>query len=143
MINDTQLYFSNAQAFSADANSTNVLDMSSIRQWADGRPMAIYIKTTVNADHTTGNETYTFNLVTDDNASLTSATTVLSTAVLYSDLVTTKIVQIAIPEGAVFEQYAAIAFDGEGNTPTVTATIWLGERNQLPSVKTYAKGYSV
>jgi hypothetical protein len=143
MINDAQLYFSNAQAFSADANSTNVLDATSIRQWADGTPLALYIKTTVNADHTSGDETYIFNLVTDDNSSLSSATTVVSTTILYSDLVTTKIVQIPIPEGSVFEEYAAVAFDGGGTTPTVTATIWLGERNQMPSVKTYAKGYSV
>lgn len=144
MINDSQLYFSNAQALTATADATNVIDASIARQLGDGRPLSVFIHVNVAADGTTTDETYAFSITTDDNASLSSDTTVVGpVSKTYTQLAINTLHEIPIPQNSVFEQYIGLVYTLGGTTPTVTVTSWLGISGQLPSVKTYPNGYNV
>lgn len=143
MRQDAQLSLAVAQAFTADARTTNVVDASIARQLGDGKRLSVFIHPTVAADHTTGDETYNFKLQTDDNAAFSSATDLVNWAVLYSDLAANVLVELPIPEGLAFEQFLSIYFDGAGTTPTLTADIFIGETGSRPSVKTYPANYPV
>ncbi len=141
MLRDAQLSLCTAQAFSADAATTNGLDLGVARNIGDGNRLSFYIHTTVAADHTTGDETYSFDIQTDGDSAFGSATKLHTVTIPYSSLTANSLVEIPLPEGLVFERYARIFFDGAGTTPTVTASIWLGASGELPSVKTYPNGY--
>lgn len=138
---DNELVFCDAQAFSADAATTNLIDASVARALGDGRRLSVFIKVDVAADDTAGDETYEFELQTDDAAAFGSPTEVLAQAIAKEDLLADTLHEIPIPQGAEFEQFIRINFDGGGTTPTVTATIWLGESGSLPSVRHYPNGY--
>ena len=62
MILDSLLKFSDAQALTATADSTNVIDLSNDRDIGIGEPMALVVTVGVAADFTTGDETYQFLL---------------------------------------------------------------------------------
>ena len=73
---DARLELSDAQALTASADSTNVIDLSqTARQIGAGRTMYVHFNVTVGADFTTGDETYTFGVAT---GAATSLGTVLS-----------------------------------------------------------------
>lgn len=141
---DQQLLFCENQALSADADATNVIDLGATgRSIGDGNPMSVFIRVGVAADFTTTDETYRFNVTTDDNASLTSDTIVANAIILASALTLGSLHEIKLPQNGTFERYLGLAFDGGGTTPTVTITAWLGESGSLPSVKTYANNWEV
>lgn len=143
MIIDSQLLFSDAQAFSADAASTNYLDLGVARNLFDGEPMAVVIQVDVAADHTTGDETYAFKIQCDDNTSFSSATDLVSATILYSDLTAGAIVVLPIPIGVSVERYLRVYFDGGGTTPTVTATIFLQPLSMVQKNKVYADNITI
>jgi hypothetical protein len=135
---DGQMQLATAQAFTADAGTTNVYDLSNARDFAEGREgFSIYIKPTVAADHTTGDETYAFALRTDDNAAMGSPTSLRSWTVLYTELALTKIVELRIPPGMTYERYIDVLYDGGGTTPTLTADVWIGPSGLGTSMAKY------
>lgn len=140
---DTQHLFSSAQALTATADATNVINLGIARQIGDGTPVSVFLHVDVAADFTTGDETYSFSVTTDDNAALTSDTTVVTRAILAAALTINSLHEIVIPQGSVFEQYMGLVYTLAGTTPTLTVTAWLAPRGSLPSVKTYANGYDV
>ncbi len=143
MINDAQLALNAATAFSSDADATNVIDLGIARNIGDGTPLSIFLQITVAADFTTTDETYKFNVTTDDNAALTSDTIVETKTILASALTANSLHEIPLSQGGVWEQFLGLAVDVSGTTPTFTGMFWLGLRGQLPSVKTYPNGYNV
>ncbi len=85
MILDTQNLFSNAQAITASAASTNYIDFGNAREIAYGTPLELLIQ--VVEDFATCTSV-TFALQTDDNASFSSPTTLATTAAIpVADLV--------------------------------------------------------
>ena len=63
--------FSSAQALTATADSTNVVDLTqSARQIGAGQPMWVHFNVTVAADVANGDETYQFNIATGSATSL-------------------------------------------------------------------------
>ena len=62
MILDAQNQFSPAQAITADAVGTNVIDLSQDRSIGNGEPMGVLFCVDVAADQTTGDEDYTFDV---------------------------------------------------------------------------------
>ena len=77
MILDKQLIFSNGQALTATADSTNVIDLGQTRA-NEGEPTEILLQ--VDTALTSGGaSTLVVSLVTDDNEAFSSATTLLST----------------------------------------------------------------
>lgn len=144
MYQDKQNQFCDAQAVTADATATNVIDLkASSSQLGTGEPMAVVINVDVAADATTGDETYEFEVHTDDNAALSSSTQVAAVAPAAAALTAGSQHVIPLPPGVNFERYLGLKFDVGGTTPTITVTAHLMPMNMIQNYKSYAKGYTI
>lgn len=143
MIYDSQLKFSAAQALTVDANATNVIDLGIARNLFDGEPMAVVIDVDVAADNTTGDETYTFNVVTSAAAALTSPTTVATISPAATALTLNSRQVITLPTGVVLKQFLGLAFDGGGTTPTITITAFLQPLSMVDKFRSYVDNSTI
>ena len=128
MILDAQALFSDAQAITAQAVSTNAYDAGSVRNLGTGQRLSIVIVVDTAFTDTGSDSTLAVELVTDDNSSLSSPT-VIATLGTFSALSAagTKIVA-ALPQGAVYERYFGLRYTPAGGnltTGAVTAGIVL------------------
>jgi hypothetical protein len=135
MLLDKQLEFSSAQAITADAVSTNVIDLASARQIGLGQAMSILICVIVAADATTGDETYSFELQTDDNSAFSSATTLSDTDIPRASLTAGSIHAIALPRAGL-ERYIRLNYDVGGTTPTITVSAYLQPTDMIQGAYT-------
>lgn len=143
---DAQNLLSDAQAFSADAASTNTIDLGNVTPKRDpfsGEPMAMVIQVDVAADATTGDETYEFQFIQSANADLSSPDNLVSRTISRTDLTAGSLHFISIPPGAVTKRYIGAFYNGGGTTPTITATIWLAPQSMVQTYKSYAKNYTI
>ena len=146
MMTDAQLLFSDAQAITADAASTNLIDLGAVRQIGQGEPMGIAILVDVAADSTTGDETYEFELQTDDNAAFSSATEVLAQAITAARLTAGSLHVIPLSPSILplLERYIRLNYDVGGTTPTITVTAWLSPLSALAGRSPiYADGFNI
>jgi len=141
MILDSTLQFSNAQALTATADSTNVIDLSNDRDIGIGEPMALVVTVGVAADFTTGDETYQFQLETDDNAAMTSSTIIGDVTVAAANLAAGD--KVVIPLGHSNERYLQVVYTLGGTTPSITVDAYLQPLSMVDGYVTYASGYSV
>lgn len=125
MLIDSRLEFSDAQALTATAASTNVVDLGSDVDIGPGRTLWVILQLDVAADDTDGNETYVADLETDDNSSFSSATTIASVTITRGDAAGTRYV-IGFPYAN--EQYLRLNYTLGGTTPSVTLTAWLTDQ---------------
>jgi len=115
MILDSQLLFSDAQAVTSTAASSNVIDLGPLhtdntdRDIGAGASLRLVIITDT-AALSTGSSTVTFSLETDDNVTFSSATTLwTSTAIAKATLVAGyKVADIPLPKG--FEIYTRVKY---------------------------------
>lgn len=126
MIFSAEQLFSDDQAITADAASTNYIDLGATgtpygangalaRDIGKGEPVPIEVIVTAAFDNLTSLD---IQVQTDDNTSFSSATTVLSQTILLTDLVAGKNVAFQfVPEG-VNERYVRIYYDVTGTAPT-------------------------
>lgn len=138
MLIDAQHLFSDAQAVTADAVGTNVIDLSADRNIGAGEPMCVVFCVDVAADQTTGDEDYTFDVEYATNAAQTTGRQLIGRRVFESGTPTApaqdadllvagfKFV-IPIPPVALSEseRYLGIRYDVTGTTPTITCTAFL------------------
>lgn len=117
---DLQTKLSSAQALTATADSTNYYDTTTDYDMSRGEPLAMVITVDTAADTTSGNETYTFALETDDNSSFSSATTLVSKTIAGADLTAGSQHILSFQTGA--ERYLQAAYTLGGTTPSVTVT---------------------
>lgn len=143
MFIDSQLLFSDAQAVSADAASTNLIDLAVARRIFNGTPLAIVIQVDVAADTASGDETYSFNIQTDDNASFSSATTLIAHAIDKASLTAGSLHFIPIPIDGAVERYLRLYYDVGGTTPSVTVTAFLTEKDMVQLTRNYASGVTI
>lgn len=141
MILDSLLKFSDAQALTATAASTNVVDLSNDRVIGIGEPMALVVTVGVAADFTTTDETYQFDLQTDDNEGFSSATSIGSVAVPASALTAGD--KVVIPLGHANQQYLRANYTLGGTTPSVTVDAFLQPLSMIDGAVTYPSGYSI
>jgi len=141
MILDSLLKFSDAQALTATADSTNVIDLSNDRDIGIGEPMAVVITVGVAADFTTTDETYQFQLETDDNAAMTSSTVIGDVTVAAANLTAGD--KVVIPLGHSNERYLQVLYTLGGTTPSVTVDAFLQPLSMIDGTVTYASGYSI
>lgn len=140
---DAQLLFSDAQAVSADATSTNVVDLGVARKIFDGEPLAVVLSVDVAADGTTTDETYEFEIHTDDNAGLSSSTQLVAQAIGYASLTAGSRHIIPIPVGATLERYLGVKYDVGGTSPSVTVTAFLTPLSMVDKYTAYADGFTI
>lgn len=139
---DSQLLFSDAQALTATADSTNYIDLGIDRDIGRGEPMAVCMVVDVAADGTTTNETYQFQLETDDNTSFSSSTIVTDRTIGYAALTLGS--RHVFPLGHTNERYLQMVYTLGGTTPTVTVTTFLIPMSMIDANDVvYAAGYTI
>lgn len=143
MFLDALLLLSDAQAISADAYSTNTIDLGNStvkRRIGTGEPMALAIQVDVAADHTDGDETYAFQLLQSANADLSSGDIIELRTISYADLTAGKILYLNLPPGQPTKRYIGLYIDVGGTTPTITLTAWLTPLSMIEQRTDYAIG---
>lgn len=138
MILDAQLQFSDAQALTATAVGTNVIDLGADRSIGTGEPMAVLFTVDVAADQTTGDEDYTFD-VEYSSAAAQDADVQLAGRLKFESgtpdapyldadlLVAGFQFAIPLPPAALSQtgRYLGIRYVLAGTTPTITMTAHL------------------
>lgn len=138
---DTLLRFANAVAITATADATNVIDLKAAATQFNGKPMVVVIHVSVAALINDGNETYAFSLVTDDNAALTSDTTIATKTIAGAALTAGSLHSIDVPENVSAEGFLGLVATLGGTTPGLTYSAWLAEKGSLTNLIKYPNGY--
>ncbi|MCO1435445.1 hypothetical protein L0Z13_11285 [Burkholderia multivorans] len=126
MIIDSLLEFSRAQALTATGASTNIIDLGSDRDIGPGQPLWAVIAVQVAADNTTGDETYSIALQTDDNAAFSSPTTIATVAPAAAAMTAGARFVIGMPFAN--ERYLRLNYTLGGTTPSVTLNAFLTDQ---------------
>lgn len=148
---DKQAEFSDSQAVTATAISTNVMDLVSntsgknpIRDIGTGQDVYLVVLTAVAATDTGSDATLAVTLESDDNVGLTSATTHFSTGALafaaYSPA-GTVIAAIKLPSGN-YERYLGVRF-AVGAGPLLTGQFDAFLTTDINAYRAYARNYVV
>lgn len=153
---DAHNLFSDAQAVTADAVGTNVIDLLADRSIGNGEPMAVAFQVDVAADQTTGDEDYTFEVEYASNAAQSTGRQLIGRRAFESGtpaapaqdadlLVAGFIFSIPIPPTKLTEseRYLGIRYDVTGTTPTITVTAWLTPQRLLEANNVYPDGITI
>ncbi len=147
MYTDGQQLFSDAQAFTTDAASTNLIDLGAAREIGQGEPMGIAILVDVAAKTSDANETYEFQLETDSAEAFNVAIVdVITQSIAKADLVagSLHVLPISPANALLFKRFIRIYFNGGGTNPAITATIWLTPLNMVAGrAKVYPDGITI
>lgn len=145
MMLDAQHLFSDAQALTATAVSTNVIDLGSDRDIGKGEPMAVVIIVDVAADFTTGDETYQIDVQSGSTATPTKVVArripVVTASNLTSDLGLGKQIVIPLPHDG--DRYYRLNYTLGGTTPSVTLTSFLQPMSMIQSDAQYADALTI
>lgn len=141
---DNALVFSDAQAVTtATATaSTNVLDMAAARDVSKGQPLYLNIVVNTTVAASGGAANVTFALITDDNVSFSSGTTLwTSAAIAKATLVAGyRVIRMSLPENC--ERYLKVQYTPDTNDLTSGKfDAWLSI--DVDDRKIYPKNYAV
>lgn len=153
---DKNLVLSDAQALTATAVATNVIDLTTARSIGSGEPLAMVFVVDVAADQTTGDEDYTFDVKYASNTGLTAGEQLLGRRVFESGTPTAPAQDadllvagyqfvVPIPPVSADEtaRYLGIEYTLAGTTPTITVTAYLTALSMVDSRTDYASAYTV
>jgi len=138
---DVNLQFSNSQALTVDADSTNYYDATTDRDIGVGEPMAVVVY----AESAFGGTTPTIavSIETDDNTSFSSGT-VLTTSQAYTPATLTAAAdKIVIPLPMNNERYIQLNYDMSGTSPTLTVSAYLMPLSLVENQRYYPNNYTV
>ena len=119
---DSRSEFDDAHAYTASADSTSHIDLGADRDIGPGRQLWWVISVDVAADDASGNETYVFNLETDDNTSFSSGTNIASITIPRGTAAGSTFA-IGVPLNN--EQFLQANAVLGGTTPSITVSQWL------------------
>lgn len=126
MFVDKLLLVSDAQAFSATAFSTDKIDLGAYQtlrnRIGDGEPMGFLVTVDVAADATTGDETYQFDIVHDEDSAFGSPVVIGSWVISRTLLTAGSRWFFPILDYNPRERYLALRLTLGGTTPTITIT---------------------
>lgn len=145
MILDAQCQFSDSQALSASAASTNIIDFGADRNIGIGEPMSVVVNVEVALDAGNADETYAIAVEADDNSGFSSATTIASAAqVTRGDAAGTQYV-IPLPADYNAEQYLRVYYTLGGTSPSGTVSAYLVPSSMIDNSKPfeYGIGYTI
>lgn len=156
MILDSLHTFSDAQAVTADAVGTNVIDLSADRSIGNGEPLAVLFVVDVAADQTTGDEDYTFDVEYSSNAAQTTGRQLIGRRVFESGTPTAPALDadllvagfqfvIPIPPTTLSEseRYLGIRYDVTGTTPTITCSAYLVPLSMVSTWQAYPDALTI
>lgn len=141
---DSQLQFSDSQAVTAAAASSNYVDLSAVRAIGVGRPLYIVVLCTVTMDDSSDDSTLAVTLEADDNTSFSSAAVVLTIGTFAAvSAAGTRLVAVLPPEPAnAFERYARVYYtpaNGNLSAGSFDAFITL----DIAAWSAYADGFTI
>lgn len=122
MIYDKHLQFSDSQALTATAASTNHLDLGSNRDIGPGTPMWLVVQSRAAPGGTS--PTIAISIETDDNAGFSSASTIYTHPTITGANFASG-TRVVIPWPFENEQHNQIKFTLGGTSPTFTVDAWL------------------
>lgn len=138
---DSQHLFSDAQALTATAVSTNIIDLNATeRRIGTGEPMCVVISCDVAMGGTT--PTMIATLQSDDNSGFSSAVSVVVSPTFSSFAAGAKYV-LPIPPGTATERYIRVNYTLAGTSPTITVTTFLQPMNMVQNDQVYADGITI
>lgn len=124
MILDAHNLFSDAQAVTATANSTNVIDSSVARDLGAGEEIYLVVMVDVAMTDSGSDSTVAVTLVTDDNASLSSKTTVQTIGTFAATSAAGSRFIAKLQPSALYERYIGVTYTvagGDLSTGSFTA----------------------
>lgn len=123
---DSRLELSSAQALTASADATNVVDLTqTARQVGAGKPLFVHFNVTVAADFSTTDETYSFGVAT--GASATLGTVLATRTILATTLVAGFNFSIQVPQDGVL-RYLGVEYVLAGTSPTITVDAYVSDQ---------------
>lgn len=140
---DKEGEYSDAQALTATAASTNKINHRQDRNIGIGTAMCVVLTVDVAADFTTGNETYKFDLESDDDEAFGSAVVIASRTILAADLVADSQHVIPIPPDTRFQQWSRMNYTLGGTTPTLTVSAELKPQFAVQAEVSYPAGFDI
>jgi hypothetical protein len=145
MLIDAQNTFSNSQAITASAASTDVLDLGAVRNIGVGEHLYIVFHVTVAFTDTGSDSTVTPSLETDDNSSFSSAATVdtFATLAALTPANTYRFYPLApITAAGLYERYLRVYYTVAGGNLT-TGSISAFLTHDIQAFRAYTSGYTV
>lgn len=139
---DAQLLFSNAQAVTAAAASSNIVDLRQVRDMGLGENLYIALVVDVTTDDTGDNSTVTVDLQTDDNEAFSSNTTGQTLFTVAANAAAGTVYYARIQPGAMNERYARLYYtpnNGDLSAGAFTAFI----THDIQKATAYADGITI
>ena len=153
---DKLLKISDAQAFTATAVGTNVIDLTVARSIGNGTPMAMVFTVGVAADQTSGDEDYTFDVEYATNAAQSSGAQLMGRRIFESGtpsapaqnadlLVAGFVFAIPLPPTTAGEvgQFIGIRATLAGTSPSVTVDAYLAPLCDVGQYVAYADNVTI
>lgn len=156
MIIDKLLRISDAQAVTASAVGTNVIDLEVARSIGSGTPLAMVFSVGVAADQTSGDEDYTFDVEMATNAAQSTGVQLLGRRIFESgtptapaqdaDLLVVGFV-FAIPLPPITQaetgDFIGVRYVTAGSTPIITMDAWLAPLMDVAQYVSYADNVTI
>jgi len=142
MFLDAHNQYSDAQALTAAAASTNIIDHGVARSMGTGKPLYIVLVVDVALTDAGSDSTVAVTLETDDNESFTSATSVQALFTVAATAAIGTRYYATLAPGILDEQYSRLYFtpaNGNLTTGSVTAAIV----TNIEDFTHYPKGYTI
>ena len=153
---DSLLQLSNAQALTATAVGTNVVDIEVARGVGNGEPMAVVFSVGVAADQGTGDEDYQFDVEYATNAAQSTGAQLMGRRVFESGtptapaqnadlLVAGFVFAIPIPPTTGDEDgdFLGVRYTLAGTTPTITVDAWIAPLSDVSQYVSYADNVTI
>jgi len=138
---DNELRLGSAQAFSASGATTSYLDSGVARNLGSGEPMAMVFTVTTAADHTTGDESYSFAVQSDSSSAFGSAVDNITLDVANTTLVAGY--KVVLPLGPTTTRYIRGYLTLGGTTPSVSVTTDIVPLEDVRKMAYYSAGYTI
>jgi hypothetical protein len=142
---DAFLLVSDSQAVTVTAVSTHTIDLSNVTPKRDieiGEALGFAVCIEVAADFTTGDETYTLEVLQSANADLSAPDVIASRLLSAAERAAGSLIFVGL--GAVTKRYVGMRYTTAGTTPTVTLSSWLTSRELFSKqAPYYARNYAV
>ncbi len=139
---DAQGTFSDAQAVTTSAASTNLINLGVDGNLGIGEPMSVVIFLDVLATATNTDETYVATLQTDALAAFGSPATI-GTATINRGAAAGSRDIIPVPADTTCEEHIRVYFTHGGTSPTATYTAFLIPNSMIQNYVDYADGFTV
>lgn len=142
MIIDKQLQFSDSQALTATAASTNIIDSGIDGNLGVGEPMAVVVTIEVAADGANADETYSVALQSDSDVGFGSAVELSSISIPRGSAAGSKFV-LPVPADSRGDQYFRVNYTLGGTTPSATVSCHMIPQSFIQNDYYFADGFTV